>query len=220
MCCIGVDECTALDKICNWSGQGFDAVMEVVDHFEMYRTLDLKKTGHQQRLARGEKMTIPNNLLKLMAKVPENHFLANYDRVLNSTISLKDMCEEYKEKLEVEKVYKVLAKVSGFEKIETLSDIYPGMFEYAKMKDFSGAVFDDKIQRWKVELSCFSYDVVYRLGRQNKAANGLSRATCGSTSTSKNTLQSQWNTTNMVKHRRRKTDMVTSKQKDNRKYPK
>ena len=42
-----------------------------------------------------------------------------------------------------------------------------------------GKVKNDKIQRWKIELSCYNYDVVYRPGPENFAADALSRSTCG-----------------------------------------
>lgn len=38
---------------------------------------------------------------------------------------------------------------------------------------------NDKIQRWKVELSSYQFDVVYRPGKDNAAADALSRAHCG-----------------------------------------
>ena len=41
-----------------------------------------------------------------------------------------------------------------------------------------GKVKNEKIQRWKIELSCFSYDVLYRPGPENTVADALSRATC------------------------------------------
>ena len=47
-----------------------------------------------------------------------------------------------------------------------------------------GKVKNDKIQRWKIELSCYNYDVVYRPGPENLVADALSRATCGATSSS------------------------------------
>ena len=47
----------------------------------------------------------------------------------------------------------------------------------------SGKVKNEKIQRWKIELSCFSYDVIYRPGPENVAADALSRATCGASTT-------------------------------------
>ena len=45
-----------------------------------------------------------------------------------------------------------------------------------------GKVKNQKIQRWKIELSAYSYDVVYRPGPENHAADALSRATCGAIS--------------------------------------
>ena len=44
----------------------------------------------------------------------------------------------------------------------------------------NGKIKNDKIQRWRVELSPFSYDVVYRPGHLNRVADTLSRNTCGS----------------------------------------
>ena len=43
-----------------------------------------------------------------------------------------------------------------------------------------GKVKNDKILRWRIELSCFSYDVVYRPGKENFAADALSRSSCSS----------------------------------------
>ena len=39
---------------------------------------------------------------------------------------------------------------------------------------------NDKILRLRIELSCFSYDVVYRPGKDNPAADALSRSHCSS----------------------------------------
>ena len=49
-------------------------------------------------------------------------------------------------------------------------------------KRHKGKIKNEKIQRWKIELSCFSFDVVYRPGSENSVADALSRATCGATS--------------------------------------
>ncbi|KAA3675181.1 uncharacterized protein DEA37_0011386 [Paragonimus westermani] len=43
-----------------------------------------------------------------------------------------------------------------------------------------GKVKNDKILRWRIELSCFSYDVVYRPGKEDQAADALSRGYCAS----------------------------------------
>ena len=44
----------------------------------------------------------------------------------------------------------------------------------------SSKIKNDKIQRWRIELSQFSYDVIYNPGLQNPAADTLSRAVCAS----------------------------------------
>ena len=44
---------------------------------------------------------------------------------------------------------------------------------------------NDKIQRWRMELSCFSFECVYRPGEENAAADTLSRAFCSASSSVK-----------------------------------
>ena len=45
-------------------------------------------------------------------------------------------------------------------------------------KHHSGKIKNEKFLRWRLELSCFSFDIVYRPGRDNIPADTLSRATC------------------------------------------
>ena len=56
-------------------------------------------------------------------------------------------------------------------------------------KKFKGKVKNDKIQRWKIELSQFQFDIVYRPGPENLAADALSRAVCGASMTEENNLR-------------------------------
>ena len=44
---------------------------------------------------------------------------------------------------------------------------------------------NEKITRWKLELACFSYDIEYRPGKLNAAADALSRICSAATSTAK-----------------------------------
>lgn len=39
----------------------------------------------------------------------------------------------------------------------------------------SSKIKNDKIMRWKIELSCYKYEIVYRSGKENQAADSLSR---------------------------------------------
>ena len=47
-------------------------------------------------------------------------------------------------------------------------------------KTHTSKIKNDKIQRWRIELSCFSYDIIYRPGSENGVADTLSRI-CGAT---------------------------------------
>ena len=40
---------------------------------------------------------------------------------------------------------------------------------------------NDKIMRWRMELSCFDFDIVYRPGKENIAPDTFSRSYCSST---------------------------------------
>lgn len=45
-----------------------------------------------------------------------------------------------------------------------------------------GKVKNEKILRWRIELSCYHYDIIYRPGSENAAADTFSRMYCSSTS--------------------------------------
>lgn len=41
-----------------------------------------------------------------------------------------------------------------------------------------GKIKNEKIERWRMELSEFQFDIIYRPGKENMAADALSRITC------------------------------------------
>jgi len=45
-----------------------------------------------------------------------------------------------------------------------------------------GKLKNDKILRWRIELSQFKYEIVYRAAKYNMAPNTLSRVYCASVS--------------------------------------
>ena len=141
LCRIGPDECTALDKFCKWSKVGVEALLKTIDSYERYRTLDVKKSGHQQNLARGDKMAISNVLFRSLAKCPEEFFLTQYELVINCSKSLRDVAEDHKVITNVGKVYAAL-EVIAKDDIEALKDKYPGKFDFDDMKNFIGAVIE------------------------------------------------------------------------------
>ena len=44
-----------------------------------------------------------------------------------------------------------------------------------------GKIENDEIMRWRLELSCYSFDIVYHPGKENILPDKLSRATCAAT---------------------------------------
>lgn len=137
---MGPDEISAVSKLCNWTPVGFASLIDVLCKYASYMTLDVKRTGHQQALARGDPNVLPNTLFKLLAKVTEQYFLMNYSHVLNNEISLKSLILKFKEKTDVDKVYKAIESIPSSEKFSEVLKKYPDKFEYNKMKEFVGAV--------------------------------------------------------------------------------
>lgn len=48
----------------------------------------------------------------------------------------------------------------------------------------SSKIKNEKLERWRLELSCFKYDIIYRPGKENIVADALSRV-CASTNTNR-----------------------------------
>ena len=79
----------------------------------------------------------------------EKYFVDNSDDVVKKFISLKALAENYQEVLEVEKVLKVLSKIAQYVPVETIRSLHPGKFEDKKMKDYIGAMYNEKVKNEK-----------------------------------------------------------------------
>ena len=136
---IGPNECGALRKLSYWSEENRKKLIELIDQYERYQTQDVKPRGHQGQLARGERLTIPNVLLKSLARVSEVFFSNNCENVLNGKYSLKCLVEEFDKSKEVEKVVHCLCVIAKYTKYEDLVMSHPGKFGYTILKQFLGA---------------------------------------------------------------------------------
>ena len=56
------------------------------------------------------------------------------------------------------------------------------MYMYMFDNQGRGKIKNDKIQWWRMELACFDYDIIYRPGKDNSAADTLTRAFCNAIS--------------------------------------
>ena len=136
---IGPNECCALRKLCNWSTTASTALMLVINQYERYETLDVKQKGHQGRLSRGEKMTIPNVLFKQLGMLDESYFLSVHNKILTDECSLKACVVNFQEFMEVDKVASALTIISGYDKYDSIIEENPGKFEVDLLKPFIGA---------------------------------------------------------------------------------
>ena len=181
LCCIGADESSALLKLCKWSAAGFQKFMKTLGEYESYNTSDVSSThGIAMRIARGEKLSLSNALLRQLGKCSEIYFLDHCESINSGALSLKSVAESYQEKLAVEKVQKVLCKIADYQTFENLQRFHPGKFEEDILKEYVGAVYSDKVKNAKsVELeryynfvinspsdSCFDKSVVFKVVKQ------------------------------------------------------
>ena len=88
---IGPHECNAIRKICKWSAESFTALMKVISLSEKYETMDVKPSGHQTRLARGDKLNMTNVLMKKLGKMDDKYFLSEHKRILDNEFSLQNV---------------------------------------------------------------------------------------------------------------------------------
>ena len=65
------------------------------------------------RIVRGEKLS--HALLRQLGKCPEIYFPDHCESISSGALSLKNVVESYQEKLEVEKVQKVLCKIADYQ---------------------------------------------------------------------------------------------------------
>ena len=113
--------------------------MEVVRKYELYETIDVKASGNAGNISRGEKLSMPNIVFNNLAKVEEAFFEANFQQIIDKKISLRSLTEKNLKMKEIQKVFGVLAQITGYQTLETLRREYPGKFEIDKVGQFLGA---------------------------------------------------------------------------------
>ena len=139
LCRIKANEATTISKLCKWSKEAFTALINVIELFEKYGTLDVKPSGHQGRLARGEKLPITNKLFNQLGKTDETYFLSGHGKVLSGEISLKCLIAEFGNIIKLEKVVATLCVIAGHKTYESIKLVFPGKFEQDQIKLFIGS---------------------------------------------------------------------------------
>ena len=139
LCRFGANEAASISKLCRWSKEAFSALIRVLQLYEKYETLDVGPSGHQGRLARGEKMPMTNKLFNQLGKTDESYFIKGFEKVLAKDISLKYLVEQYGIIISLEKVVAVLSVLAEHKSYDSIKLAHPGKFEHEQIEVFSGA---------------------------------------------------------------------------------
>ena len=142
---VGPNEGTALRKLCKWKQPVFGSLMKVIKNYELYETLDVKSSGNAGNISRGEKLCMPNVVFNNLAKMEEDYFEANFHKIIDKKISLRNLVDECLRMKEIEKVYGVLIQISGYQSVDSLQKEFPGKFEVDVVEKFTGSeIIGDK----------------------------------------------------------------------------
>ena len=137
---VGINETTSLLKICKWSSLALKCMIDMLEVFEVYETLDVKQGGRYTiLLQRGEKLSMANSLLNSLAKCEETFVREHFQAVISKEISLQDLVNNYMHEVEIRKAAAVLSQISGYKSIEQLNLKYGNKFDNEALADYIGA---------------------------------------------------------------------------------
>ena len=141
---IGPNEDIAIRKLCKWNQQNFNNLMLTIDQLEKYETLDVESSIKTSTSQYGKKLKIKHATFNKLAKIDEDYFSANFEKVVNKKASLKTIVTQFQEVKDIADVYSLLTRISGFQTVEALKLQYPGQFEVDNVKVYVGADFKCK----------------------------------------------------------------------------
>ena len=168
---IGPDEVTALKKICSWEPDTFANLLNVVQIFEKYETIDSKNHGNQARLLRGEPMPLSKVLFKRLAKVDTHYFDENVQSILDKQLALKDLVTNFETLKEHDRLVEIILQLTGYQSIAELRILFPGPgnFEMEDILEYRGATTGPKgnTKGEKLENHCKSVLSQQSTGKQS-----------------------------------------------------
>ena len=141
---LGPAETKAVLDLCSWEEDHFRELMTVLEKFECYETADVKEkaksTIHvsQVKMSKGEVLTMTNQLLVRLSKVPGDYFINVSGQIKASSISLKSAVLNFEKDQARWKVVKQMEAATG-NNMDKLRELYPGHFKMATIDAFLGA---------------------------------------------------------------------------------
>ena len=160
---VGINETTSLLQICKWSSSTLKCLIDMLEVFEVYETLDVKQGGRYTiLLQRGEKLSMANALLNSLAKCEETFVKEHFQAVISKEISLQDLVNNYMHEVEIRKAAAVLSQISGYKSIDQLNLKYGNKFDNKALADYIGAeIIMDKMNTQAKLLKKYYNNIVH-----------------------------------------------------------
>jgi hypothetical protein len=138
------DDLTSLKKIFAWPQENLEQLIQVLQVYEKYQTIDSSGTRNRSRIQRGEKLPLTRAMLRDLGKCNSEYFGSVHQGVISGEISLKQLLEKNSKLQEIEKTKAAISKEAGFEKFTALQQKYPEKVTDEVVKSFSGALVKGK----------------------------------------------------------------------------
>ena len=94
--------------------------MLTIDQLEKYETLDVESSVKTSTSQYGKKLKIKHAIFNKLAKIDEDYFSANFEKVVNKKASLKTIVTQFQEVKDIADVSSLLTRISGFQTVESL----------------------------------------------------------------------------------------------------
>ena len=157
---------SALSRLVRWKEETFTNLIEVVNKFEHYSTLDANSPGSKKAISKGQKLKMSSTLFRNLSYVSEKFFNSEYNHVLDNKMSLKKLVENFQKELKIISLYSIIKEISCEQNISLLIKKYPGKFSKEDIEKFIGAKWTRDGER--NSLGCELENYILSIINQNK----------------------------------------------------
>ena len=149
------EDLTALQRIINWEEEQFDCLLEVLQQFSRYDTLDSVEAAvkHSAKVMRGELLPLPKVLFKKISTIDPDIFQQHCHEVKDKTDTLSGFIDRIRLSMARFETWKVIQEVTKSD-MEELVKRFPGKLEDDVIDKFEGVEIK-KNKRLKEELESY-----------------------------------------------------------------
>ena len=155
------EDTAALLKIIDWPMTLLEKLLEVLEKFKRFKTLDAKGGyGIRANLTKRQGRSLSKADFRLLGSCSPSYFNDHYKKVIDNEWSFKDLLGNSKEHNDLLKTMSSASKLAGYEDISMLRDKYPEKFDDDSLRRFKGAeVFGKKKNEQGVMLTKYIKNV-------------------------------------------------------------